>query len=103
MASAYAAGMSDAAAPSPLTRDDPGRLWHLVRIAAVGAFLLVVADLFRWGNRWYVSTQYPDDAAYSASLELGAHQALVRALASLLVAAALALVGWRVRLTVTPR
>ncbi len=95
--------MSDAAVPTPMTRDAAGGAWHLVRIAAVGVFLLAVADLFRWGNRWYVSTAFADDPGYSATLEAGAHHALVRALACLLVAVALAVVGWRVRGTVAPR
>ena len=76
-----------------------GRGRRLARAVAVLTGLLGVGELIRWGNRWYVATQYPDDATYSATLEVGAHQALVTALVLLLVAAGAAVIGWRLRVT----
>lgn len=88
--------MSAITQPIPSTA---GRGRRLARAVAVLAGLLATGELVRWANRWYVSTRYPDDAAYSATLEVGAHQALVAALVLLLVAAGAAAYGWRLRLT----
>ncbi|HWV77050.1 MAG TPA: hypothetical protein VN027_07030 [Isoptericola sp.] len=71
----------------------------LFQAAAVVAALLAVADGFRWGNRWYVSTMFddPDDALYSLEILAKAHDALVHGLLWLAVAVAAAIIGWRLR------
>lgn len=63
------------------------------------AAFLAVADGFRWGNRWYVSTMFdgPDDALYSLEILAKAHDALVHGLIWLVVAATAAAIGWRLR------
>ncbi|GAB6936752.1 hypothetical protein JCM11754A_02750 [Isoptericola variabilis] len=71
----------------------------LFQAVAVVAALLAVADGFRWGNRWYVSTMFddPDDALYSLEILAKAHDALVHGLLWLAVAVAAAVIGWRLR------
>jgi hypothetical protein len=70
----------------------------LFRIVAVVALCLAVADGFRWGNRWYVSTMVEDSSpGYALEIVAKAHDALVHGLAWLVVAVIAALVGWRLR------
>ena len=62
------------------------------------AVLLAVADGFRWGNRWYVSTMFEDsDPVYALEILAKAHDALVHGLVWLVVALVAAVVGWRLR------
>lgn len=63
------------------------------------AAFLAVADGFRWGNRWYVSTMFdgPDDVLYSLEILAKAHDALVHGLIWLVVALVAAAAGWRLR------
>jgi len=79
------------------------RTRRLARILAVVASCLAVADGFRWGNRWYVSTMFdaPGDAAYAADILAKAHAALVHGLGWLLLAVLAAVVGWRLRVVST--
>ncbi|MBO1752071.1 hypothetical protein J4G33_09675 [Actinotalea sp. BY-33] len=70
----------------------------LARGLAVVAAALAVADLFRWGNRWYVSTQFAaSDEAYASQLLASAHAPLVSAVVWVLVATAATAIGWRLR------
>ncbi|MFE7405177.1 hypothetical protein [Isoptericola sp. NPDC057559] len=71
----------------------------LFRAVAVVAACLAVADTFRWGNRWYVSTMFdgPGDAVYALDILTKAHDALLHGLAWLAVALLAAAVGWRLR------
>lgn len=68
------------------------------KVVAVLAFLLAVADGFRWGNRWYVATRFArSDVDSGNAMVAHAHGALVHGLVLLLVAGVAAAVGWRVR------
>lgn len=77
--------------------------WSMIATVLVG--LAGVADLVRWGNRWYVTEVFARDAGTfdDASWEWlygmlhSAHEALVRALVLLLLAAALAAITILVR------
>lgn len=71
----------------------------LFQAVAVLAAFLAVADGFRWGNRWYVSTMFdgPGDAAYALDILTKAHDALLHGLVWLVVAAVSAAIGWRLR------
>ena len=78
---------------------------HWSTVAAVLLGLAGVADLVRWGNRWYVTEMFapnagtPDGASWEwmYSLLHAAHEALVRGLALLLLAAAFAAITVVVR------
>jgi len=67
-------------------------------VAAVLLGLAGVADLVRWGNRWYITEVFARNAGvpggasweYAYGLLHGAHEALVRGLVLLLIAAAVA-------------
>lgn len=77
------------------------RLRAAVKVVAVLALVLAVADGFRWGNRWYLATQIAQsDVDWGNAMVAHAHDALVRGLALLLVAAVAAAIGWRVRVVV---
>jgi hypothetical protein len=77
------------------------RLRAAVRVVAVLALALAVVDGVRWGNRWYVATQFArSDVDWGNATVAHAHEALVRGLALLLVAAVAAVIGWRVRVVV---
>lgn len=83
----------------------PSRLRTTARIVAVVAAGLAIADGFRWGNRWYVSTMF--GGAESGNLLaverlVGAHDALVAGLAWLCLAIVAAVVGWRLRIVSVP-
>lgn len=68
---------------------------------AVLALILAIADGFRWGNRWYVATQFArTDVDLGNAVVAHAHGALVRGLVLLLVAVVAAVIGWRVRIVV---
>ena len=71
----------------------------LFQAVAVLAAFFAVADGFRWGNRWYVSTMFADadDPVYSLEILAKAHDALVHGLVWLVVALVAAFVGWRLR------
>ncbi|GIG34942.1 hypothetical protein Cpa01nite_03230 [Cellulomonas pakistanensis] len=74
------------------------------KVVAVVALALAVADGFRWGNRWYVATQFArSDVDWGNAMVAHAHGALVSGLALLLVAALAAVVGWRPRLVLQRR
>lgn len=80
------------------------RLRAAAQVIAVLALVLAVADGFRWGNRWYVATQFAQSDVDSGNAMVAhAHEALVRGLALLLVAAVAAVIGWRVRVVVVHR
>ena len=74
-------------------------------VAAVLLGLAGVADLVRWGNRWYITevfartTRTGDEASweYLYGLLHGAHEALVRGLVLLLLAAVFAAIAVVVR------
>jgi hypothetical protein len=69
------------------------------KVVALLALALAVADLFRWGNRWYVATRFArTDQARGDAMIAHAHAPLVSALALLLVAAVAAVIGWRLRI-----
>lgn len=85
--------MSDVAAVAPVV----GWARRLARPVAVVAVLLAVADLFRWGNRWYLSTRMADTPDGGFGLLAAAHSALLAAVVWLVVAAVAAVVGWRLR------
>ena len=70
----------------------------VARFIAVLAAAFAVADLFRWGNRWYVSTQVAaTDELWAGQLLAHAHTALVGALLWTLLAVVAAGVGWQLR------
>ncbi|GII98317.1 hypothetical protein Slu03_06950 [Sediminihabitans luteus] len=76
------------------------RVRATARVVAVGAVLMAVADAFRCGNRWYVSTMFggADSGDYMAlDLAAGAFHAMVACLAWVCVALVAAAVGWRLR------
>lgn len=89
--------MTDAAAPEAARRERMSVVRRPAQVLAVAAVALVIADLFRWGNRWYVSTMFEPGSLYSVDLTIAAHTALVRALVLACVAAVAAVVGWRLR------
>ncbi|GGC00489.1 hypothetical protein GCM10010972_11560 [Cellulomonas carbonis] len=70
------------------------------RLVAVVAACLAVADGFRWGNRWYVSSVFagdPETQGHALEILSSAHSALVDGLVELSVAAVAAVIGWRLR------
>ncbi|MDO8143807.1 hypothetical protein [Isoptericola sp. 178] len=72
---------------------------------ALVAALLAIADGFRWGNRWYVSTMYggaADGGALAVERLVAAHSALVSGLGWLCLAVAAAVLGWRLRIVAAP-
>lgn len=77
------------------------RVRSVARGITVLALVLAVADVARWGNRWYVSTMLADAPDRALELLAAAHGALVTALVWLLVAAVAAAVGWRLRVVAT--
>jgi hypothetical protein len=75
------------------------------RLVAVVAVAFAVADGFRWGNRWYVSTMFGGAASgdpLAVDRLVGAHGALVSGLVWWGVAAVAAAVGWRLRVVAAP-
>jgi hypothetical protein len=77
------------------------RVRAAAQVVAVLTFLLAVADGFRWGNRWYLATRFArSDVDVGNAMVAHAHEALVRGLVLLLVAAVAAAIGWRVRVVV---
>lgn len=64
---------------------------------AVVAMCLAVADGFRWGNRWYVASQFGEGQLALERLT-GAHAALLAGLGWLCLAMAAAAVGWQLRI-----
>ncbi|GAA1980187.1 hypothetical protein GCM10009718_16400 [Isoptericola halotolerans] len=75
-------------------------LRRTARGVAVVAALLAVADGFRWGNRWYVSTMFGGARSgndLAAERLAGAHGALVACLCWLSLAIVAAVVGWQLR------
>ncbi|WP_129336989.1 hypothetical protein [Cellulomonas endophytica] len=77
----------------------------VARRVAVVAAVLAVADGFRWGNRWYLAVQLSEGAdggSMAAPFYAGAHDALARGLACLVVALVAAAVGWGLRVVRTP-
>ncbi|MEL7977518.1 hypothetical protein AAG589_16765 [Isoptericola sp. F-RaC21] len=75
----------------------------LFQAVAVLAVLLAVADGFRWGNRWYLSTMFDrSDREYALEILAKAHDALVHGLAWLVVALVAAALGWRLRVVRRP-
>ena len=75
------------------------RLHSVARFVAVLTAFFAVANLLRWGNRWYVSTQMaaPIDDLWAARLLDHAHTALVSALLWTVLAIVAAGVGWQFR------
>lgn len=89
------------------THDEHRSRWVLVGLSTITASILAlagIADLFRWGNRWYVSSMFARDTSASdsamwqwiGSLLDGAHEALECGIVLLALAAAFA--AWRVAL-----
>ncbi|PFG41499.1 hypothetical protein ATJ88_0138 [Isoptericola jiangsuensis] len=77
---------------------------RVARPVAVVALLLAVADVFRWGNRWYVSTMFGGAASgdpLAVERLVGAYTALLTGLVWLAVAVVAATVGWRLRVVAT--
>jgi len=72
----------------------------VARVVAAVALYLAVADGFRWGNRWYVSTMYDRSGApvIAHDVLMKAHDALLHGLVWLAVALVAAVVGWQLRL-----
>ncbi|MGF0115150.1 hypothetical protein ACQFYA_02330 [Promicromonospora sp. Marseille-Q5078] len=72
----------------------------VARIVAAVALCLAVADGFRWGNRWYVSTMYDRSGStvISHNVLMKAHDALLHGLVWLAVALVAAVVGWQLHL-----
>lgn len=76
------------------------RVRAAARVVAV-TLVLAVADGFRWGNRWYVATQFArTDVDWGNAMIAHAHGALVRGLVLLLVSAVAGVIGWRLRVVV---
>lgn len=78
----------------------PGRT--VARLVAIVATCLAVADGFRWGNRWYVSTMFGSsgEADIAGDILAKAHGALLQGLGWLALAILAATVGWQLRLRV---
>lgn len=88
--------------PVPVARGSRTRT--AAQVLAVLAGVWAVADLCRWGNRWYVATRWIDAPGASQQgylLLQSAHACLVSALVALAVAGSAAVVGWRLRVTGT--
>ncbi|WP_166848104.1 hypothetical protein [Isoptericola sp. BMS4] len=75
------------------------RLHALARVVTLVALVLAVADGFRWGNRWYLSTAFGDAGSpgHAADLLASAHGALLHGLGWLALAVAAGAVGWQLR------
>lgn len=70
----------------------------VVEVIATLAFVLAVADGFRWGNRWYIAGRWAQtDEDLGHAMLAHAQEALVRGVVLLLVAVVAAVVAWRMR------
>lgn len=70
----------------------------VVEVIAALAFVLAVADGFRWGNRWYIASRWAQEDADLAHARMDlADEALIRGLVLLAVAVVAAVIVWRMR------